>query len=117
MPLLVVRFAVVPIVAVHAGWLLPAAWSETGRIVLVIGVLLAVLWLLPPLADDRDRHAVDVLAASGGQVLALVVFTLALPSSLDDSQLVVLGLFWLSVAVIAALTVRVGDDPEAAPAG
>jgi hypothetical protein len=110
---LVVRFAIVPVVAVHAGWLLPAAWSQTGRIVLIVGVLLAVLFFLPPLAENRDRHALDVLTASAGQALALVVFALALPSFLDDSGLVVLGLFWLSVAVIAALTVRVapGADP------
>jgi hypothetical protein len=108
---LVVRLAIVPIVAVHAGWLLPAVWSESGRFVLVVGVLIAVLFLLPPLAEDRDQHALDVLGASGGQVLALAVFALALPSFLNDSQLVVLGLFWLSVGVIAALTVRVADDP------
>jgi hypothetical protein len=109
---LVVRFAVVPIVAVHAGWLLPAAWSPAGRIVLVVGVLVAVLLLLPPLAESGERHALDVLTASGGQVLALVVFTLALPSLIDDSQLVVLGLFWLSVAVIAALTVRTVESGQ-----
>lgn len=109
---LVVRLAVVPIVAVHAGWLLPAAWSEAGRVVLVVGVLLAVLLFLPKLADDRERHTLDLLGASGGQVLALVVFALALPSFLDDPQIVVLGLFWLSVAVVAALTVRVADDAE-----
>jgi hypothetical protein len=40
-----------------------------------------------------------------------VVFALALPSFLDDPQIVVLGLFWLAVAVIAALTVRVADEP------
>jgi hypothetical protein len=113
---LVARFAVVPIVAVHAGWLLPAVWSDAGRIILVVGVLAAVLLLLPRRAEDRDQHALDVLGASGGQVLALGVFALALPSFLNDSQLVVLGLFWLSVAVIAALTVRVADDPERDPA-
>jgi hypothetical protein len=113
---LVARFAVVPIVAVHAGWLLPAVWSDAGRIILVVGVLAAVLLLLPRRAEDQDQHALDVLAASGGQVLALGVFALALPSFLNDSQLVVLGLFWLSVAVIAALTVRVADDPDRDPA-
>jgi len=116
---LVVRLAVVPVVAVHAGWLLPAAWSEAGRIVFVVGVVLAVLLFLPPLAADRGRHAVDVLAASGAQVLALVVFALAIPSFLDDPQVVVLGLFWLAVAVIAALTVRTvsDDDPVGQPVG
>lgn len=116
---LVVRLAVVPIVAVHAGWLLPAAWSEAGRVVFVVGVVLAVLLFLPPLAADRGRHAADVLAASGGQVLALAIFALAIPSFLDDPQIVVLGLFWLAVAVIAALTVRTVSDEDAAgqPAG
>jgi hypothetical protein len=114
-PGLVVRLAVVPLVAVHAGWLLPAAWSDLGRIVLVVGVVLALLFLLPELSADRDRHALDLLTASAGQVLALAVFVLALPSFLDDPQLVVLGLFWLAVTVIAALTVRtVGEDEPGA---
>lgn len=109
---LVVRLAVVPFVAVHAGWLLPAAWSDLGRILLVVGILVALLFLLPMLSTDRDRHALDLLSASSAQLLALVVFALALPSFLDDPQLVVLGLFWLSVAVIAALTVRTVGDEE-----
>lgn len=113
---LVVRFAVVPFVAVHAGWLLPAAWSDLGRIVLVVGVVLALLFLLPKLARDRDQHTGDLLAASGAQLLALVVFALALPSFLDDPQLVVLGLFWLSLAVIAALTVSTTAEEEPDPA-
>ena len=110
---LVVRLAVVPLVAVHAGWLLPAAWSGFGRVVLVVGVVLALLFLLPKPAADRDRHGLDLLSASAGQLLALAVFVLALPSFLDDPQLVVLGLFWLSVAVIAALTVRTTGDEDA----
>jgi hypothetical protein len=116
---LVVRLAVVPVVAVHAGWLLPAVWTEQGRVVLVVGVLLAVLFLMPPPDEDRDRHAADALAASGGQALALVVFALAIPSFLGDPQLVVLGLFWLAVAVIAALTVHTWGDaePTAQPVG
>jgi hypothetical protein len=103
---LVVRLAVVPLVAVHAGWLLPAAWSELGRLVLVVGVVVGLLFLLPRAAADPDRRGREVLASSAGQLLVLVLFVLALPSLLDDPQLVVLGLFWLSVAVIAALTVR-----------
>ena len=67
----------------------------------------------PPTATGTRS---DLLAASGGQLLALVVFLLALPSFLDDPQIVVLGLFWLSVAVIAALTVRTADDEETAAA-
>jgi hypothetical protein len=111
---LLVRLAVVPLVAVHAGWLLPAAWSDLGRVVLVVGVLLALLFFLPkptvdPAADptaDPARHTLDVLTASGAQLLVLVVFALAIPSFVDDASTVVLGLFWLSVAVIAALTIR-----------
>ncbi len=103
---LAVRLALVPLIAVHAGWLLPAAWSEFGRVILVAGVLLALLFLMPKVAPDPARHTLDVLTASGAQLLALVVFALAIPSFVDDGSTVVLGLFWLSVAVIAALTIR-----------
>lgn len=116
----VVRLAVVPFVAVHAGWLLPAAWSDLGRIVLVVGVLLALFVLLPRPDPDARVHAASVLAASAAQLFALVVFVLALPSFVDDASFVVLGLFWLSVAVIAALVVRTqpgSDDVAAQPVG
>lgn len=112
---LVVRLAVVPFVAVHAGWLLPAAWSELGRIVLVVGVLLALLWFAPKPSADRTAHAAGVLATSGGQLLALTGFALALPSFVDDPAIVVLGLFWLSVAVIAGLVVRTRPGTDDVP--
>jgi hypothetical protein len=103
---LAVRLAIVPLIAVHAGWLLPAAWSDFGRVVLVVGVLLALLFFMPKVATDPARHTLDVLTASGAQLLVLIVFALAIPSFIDDGSTVVLGLFWLSVAVIAALTIR-----------
>lgn len=115
---LVVRLALVPFVAVHAGWLLPAVWSDLGRIVMVVGIVLALLFLMPKPATDPTRHTLAVLRASGAQLLALVVFALALPSFVDDPAVVVLGLFWLTVAVIAALTVRTMagvDDIEEIP--
>jgi hypothetical protein len=114
---LAVRLALVPLVAVHAGWLLPAAWSGIGRILLVVGVVLALLFLMPKPAREVERHTATVLAASGGQVLALTVFLLAIPSFVDDPAVVVLGLFWLTIAVVAGLVVRTmpGED-DAAPA-
>jgi hypothetical protein len=115
-PGLVVRLGVVPFVAVHAGWLLPAAWSGLGLILLVVGVLLALLVLMPKPPADPIRHAAGVLAASGGQLLALLVFALAIPSFLDDPSIVVLGLFWLAVAVIAGLVVRTQPGTDDVPA-
>jgi len=104
-PGLVTRFAVVPLIAVHAGWLLPVAWSELGRVVVIIGVLLALFWLMPPVAADRTRHGLNVLGASLAQLVALLVFVLAIPSLFADGALTVLGLLWLSIPVIAALTI------------
>jgi len=112
---LVVRLAVVPFVAVHAGWLLPAVWSDLGRIVLVVGVLLALLVLMPRPDPAPTPHAANVLAASAGQLLALLVFALALPSFLDDPSIIVLGLFWLGVAVIAGLVVRTQPGTDDVP--
>ncbi|HEV7740901.1 MAG TPA: hypothetical protein VGO65_00640, partial [Pseudolysinimonas sp.] len=104
-PSLVVRLAIVPLIAVHAGWLLPAAWSGLGRIVVVVTVLLALAWFMPPVAADRMRHGFHVLSASVAQLLTLVVFLLAIPSLFADGALTVLGLLWLSVPIIAALTI------------
>jgi hypothetical protein len=97
---------------VHAGWLLPAAWSELGRLVVVVGVLLALFWLMPPVAADRTRHAYDVIRATTAQLLALVVFVLAIPSLFKDGDLIVLGLLWLAIPIIAALTIDTVDRPE-----
>ncbi len=104
-PSLVSRLAVVPLVAVHAGWLLPAAWSGSGRVVVVIAVLLALFWLMPPVASDPTRHAYNVIGASTAQLLALAVFVLAIPSLFQEGTLVVLGLLWLAIPIIAALTI------------
>ena len=104
-PSLVSRLAVVPLIAVHAGWLLPAAWSELGRLVVIVGVLLALFWLMPPVAADRTRHGVHVLGASLAQLAILVVFVLAIPSLFADGAITVLGLLWLSVPIMAALTI------------
>ena len=111
-PGLVARFAVVPLIAVHAGWLLPAAWSELGRIVVVIGVLAALFWLMPPVATDRTRHGLNVLGASLAQLVALLVFVLAIPSLFEDGALTVLGLLWLSIPVIAALTIDTVESTQ-----
>jgi hypothetical protein len=104
-PSLVTRLAVVPLIAVHAGWLLPAAWSGLGRVVIVIAVLIALFWLMPPVAADRTGHAYNVIGASTAQLLALAVFVLAIPSLFQDAALIVLGLLWLSIPIIAALTI------------
>jgi hypothetical protein len=46
-----------------------------------------------------------VLGASLAQLVALLVFVLAIPSLFADGALTVLGLLWLSIPVIAALTI------------
>ena len=68
-------------------------------------VLIALFWLMPPVAADRIRHAYDVIGASTAQLLALAVFVLAIPSLFQEGTLVVLGLLWLSIPIIAALTI------------
>jgi hypothetical protein len=111
-PSLVTRLAVVPLIAVHAGWLLPAAWSGLGRVVIVVGVLVALFWLMPPVAADKVRHTFNVVGASAAQLLTLVVFVLAIPSLFEDGALIVLGLLWLSIPIIAALTIDTVEHPR-----
>ena len=68
-------------------------------------MLIALFWLMPPVAADRTRHAYNVIGASTAQLLTLVVFVLAIPSLFQDGTLIVLGLLWLSIPIIAALTI------------
>ncbi len=113
---LILRLAVVPVVAVHAGWLLPVAWSGAGRWLLVLGILAALLLFLPAPDADPARRGIDLLAASAAQLLAITVTALAIPSLYDDGQFVVLGLLWLSVTVVISLVVETRPDGEAARA-
>jgi hypothetical protein len=109
----IVRLAAVPVIAIHAGLLLPAAWSGIGRIVIVVLVLAALFLFMPRVAADPRRHAFDVLRASWLQLLALVVFALALPGPFKDETQATLGVLWLSITVIAALSFDTVKAPSA----
>ncbi len=110
---LVVRFAVVPIIAVHAGWLLPAVWSQFGLALGAILLVLGVLLLQRPPARDNATHSARSLGNATTQLFGFGIALLAAPSLLDDPSIIVLGLIWLSVVVIAALCIEtVAREPE-----
>lgn len=112
------RLAVVPLIAVHAGWLLPVAWSGLGRWLLVLGIVAALVLFLPEPDPDPARRGIELLAASAAQLFAITVTTLAVPSLYDDGTLVVLGLLWLSVTVVVSLVIETRSrDGEAREAG
>jgi hypothetical protein len=115
-PAFILRLAVVPVIAVHAGWLLPVAWSGVGRWLLVLGIVAALLLFLPPPHADPARRGIDLLAASAAQLLAITITALAIPSLYDDGQFVVLGLLWLSVTVVISLVVETRMRDGARPA-
>ena len=111
---LVVRFAVVPIIAVHAGWLLPAVWSQFG---LILGAILLVLGLLlmqrPPARDNATHSARSLGNADHPADRIRRRDYSRQPSLLDDPSIIVLGLIWLSVVVVAALCIEtVARDPR-----
>ncbi len=54
-PSLIARFAAVPVIAVHAGWLLPAVWTQFGLVVGVAIALVTLLLLQPPAARTTRR--------------------------------------------------------------
>jgi hypothetical protein len=103
-PSVIVRLSVVPVLALHAGPLLPAAWTGFGRVVIVLAVLAALLLFMPKVAADPRRHALDVVRASWLQLLVLVVYALAQPSLFEDATQSTLGVLWLSVTAMAALS-------------
>jgi hypothetical protein len=112
-PALILRLAIVPVIAVHAGWLLPVAWSGVGRWLLVFGILAALLLFLPRPDGDPARRGIGLLAASAAQLLAITLTAIAIPSLYDDGQFVVLGLLWLSVTVVISLVVETRPRDEA----
>jgi hypothetical protein len=116
-PSLVVRFAVVPLIAVHAGWLLPAVWSQFGLIIGAVLLVLGLLFLQRPPARDNATHSARSLVNATTQLFGFGIALLAAPSLLDDPSLIVLGLVWLSVVVVAAMcieTVARESDEDAA---
>jgi hypothetical protein len=112
---LILRLAIVPLIAVHAGWLLPVAWSGVGRWLLVLGILAALLLFLPPPSSDPAQRGIGLLGASAAQLLAITLTAIAIPSLYDDGQFVVLGLLWLSVTVVISLVVETRTRDEAPP--
>lgn len=113
-PSVVVRLAVVPIVAVHAGWLLPAIWSQLGLAIAVISLVVAFLLLQPPAPRDNRAHSAALLTRGTLQLFGVCVAILAAPALLHDPSLIVLGLVWLSVVVVAALCFETVPRPSAA---
>jgi hypothetical protein len=103
---MVVRFAVVPIIAVHAGWLLPAVWSQFGLILAAILLVLGLLLMQRPPARDNATHSARSLVNATTQLFGFGIALLAAPSLLDDPSIIVLGLIWLSVVVVAALCIE-----------
>jgi hypothetical protein len=109
---LVLRLAIVPLIAVHAGWLLPVAWSDLGRWLLVLGIVASLVLFLPTPDPDPARRGINLLAASAAQLLAITVAALAIPSLYEDGTLVVLGLLWLAVTVVVSLVVETREPDE-----
>jgi hypothetical protein len=115
---LLLRLAIIPLVAVHATALLPAPWeSALGRAVLAIGVVVAVLFFAPPVTADPLHRAERLLRRTAAQVAALVVFVLALPSVLRGETFEVAGTLWLAIPVAAVLCLTVMPRATPAPTG
>jgi hypothetical protein len=108
----VARLAIVPFVVVHAGLLLPAVLNWSARYVLVAAGVVSLMFLLPKIAADPRRRALDLIGASSGVLLGVIVAVLALPSIFKDEVYTVFGTLWLSVTVITGLVLEL--QPRAA---
>jgi len=102
----IARLSVVPFVVVHAGLLLPAMLNWSARYVLVAAGVVSLVFLLPKVAADPRRRALDLIGASSGVLLGVVVAVLALPSIFKDELYTVFGTLWLSVTVITGLVLE-----------
>jgi hypothetical protein len=106
-PAMLVRLAVIPVVAVHAGELLPAVWSDAlDRGVVVALSLLAFLLLSPRPVTDARRTARSLVAASALQVAILGTFATSIVLDYDAEVFTVVAVIWLAVPVSAVLCCR-----------
>ncbi|MFE6257192.1 hypothetical protein [Agromyces sp. NPDC057865] len=102
----VARLAVVPLVVVHAGLLLPAVLDWSARYVLIVGAVLSLLLFLPKVAADPRRRALDLIGASSAVLLSFVVAVMALPSTFKAETWGVTGTLWLPITVITGLVLE-----------
>lgn len=107
----VVRLAAVPFIVVNAGILFPAILDWSARYILIVGALISIVFLLPRVAADPNRRALDLLGASSAVLLAFAVTVIALPSIFKDETWAVFGTLWLTVTVMTGLVL----DLEARP--
>lgn len=115
---IVVRLALVPVVAVHATALLPAPWETVlGRVVLVAGAVVGILFFAPRRSADPRTRGRRLLERSAAQLAGLVVFVLALPSVLSTETFGIVGTLWLAVPVAVGLCLTLVPRTDAAPAG
>lgn len=99
----VVRLAVIPLIAVHAGWLLPAAWTPLGLALGALLIVAAALFAAPVAQAPGSARTRQSLGTASTRLATLSIAVLAAPSLLDDPSLIVLGLIWLSIVISAAL--------------
>ena len=105
---MLLRLAVIPVVAIHAGELLPAVWSDAlDRPLVVVLSLVAFLFLSPaPVADARTT-ARRLVAASALQLAILGTFATTIVLDYDAEMFTVVAVIWLAVPVSAVLVCRV----------
>jgi hypothetical protein len=117
---MLVRLAVIPVVAIHAGELLPAVWSDAlSRPLVIMLSLLAFLFLSPAPSTDARQTARALVAASALQVAILGTFATTIVLEYNAEVFTVVAVIWLAVPVSAMLVCRAvssGATP-ASPAG
>lgn len=112
-----VRLAVIPVITLHAGELLPALWSDAlDRPAVVAAAVVALLLLAPARTGDARRDGRALLAASGLQLALLATYAFATLFDSDSGDLfTVIAVIWLAVPVSAVLCCRVRLPGAASP--
>ena len=110
----ILRLTIVPFVAINAVVALPDV-IETGfaPLLLLLGVVAAFAFFMPPVAASRWRHSVVVLGASAAGLFAVVIAILSLSSSGLLEGTATSALLYLAVPMIAALCVRQSGADQA----
>jgi hypothetical protein len=111
---MLLRLAVIPVVAIHAGEILPAVWADALSRPFVIALSLgAFLFLSPQRTADARRSTRSLVAASALQLAILGTFATSIVVDYNAEVFTVVAVIWLAIPVSAVLCCRVTRENDA----
>ncbi|WP_144720177.1 hypothetical protein [Agrococcus jejuensis] len=112
---LLLRLALVPVLTLHAGQLLPGVWKDDLEQALVVALSLAGLFLLgAPRTGTKEGNARAIVIPFAAQVAVLgSVIVARTMGALTDDETTTISVLYLTIPLSAVLCCRIEDASDA----